>query len=47
MYEGHFESTYSSRRAEDGYSTNRMLLDAVKDVVPYLILKFPVFRGIA
>jgi hypothetical protein len=47
MYQGHFKSTHSSRTAEDGYSTNRMFLDAAKDVALYLILKFPIFRGIA
>jgi len=47
MYQGHFEITHSSRTAEVGYSTNRMLLNAANDIALYLILKFPAFHGIA
>jgi hypothetical protein len=47
MYQGHFESTHSSRTVEDGYSTNSMFLDAASDVALYLILKSLIFHGIA
>ena len=47
MYQGDFESSHSSRTSEDGYSRNRMLLDAAKSVALYLILKVPIFHGIA
>jgi len=47
MYQGDVASSHISRTSEDGYSMNRMFLDAANNVAVYLILKVLIFLGIA